>query len=108
MCAKSLQLFPILCDPMDGSSPGSSVHGISQARILEWFAISLSRGSSNPGTEHRSPALQADSLPAKLQGKPKHFTVYVNQVITSYALNLYSDICQLFLNKTGKKAHRLE
>ena len=34
MCAKSLQLFPILCDPMDGSSPGSSVHGIFQARIL--------------------------------------------------------------------------
>ena len=62
----------------------------------------------NPGTEPRSPTMQVDSLPAKPQGKPNHFTVYVNQVITSYALNLYSDICQLFLNKTGKKAHRLE
>ena len=35
-----------LCDPMDRSRPGSSVHGIFQARILEWFAISFSRGSS--------------------------------------------------------------
>ena len=37
-----------LCDPMDGSPPGSSVHGIPQARILEWVAISFSRGSSWP------------------------------------------------------------
>ena len=37
-----------LCDPMDCSQPGSSVHGISQARILEWVAISFSRGSSQP------------------------------------------------------------
>ena len=35
-----------VCDPMDWSLPGSSVHGISQARILEWVAISDSRGSS--------------------------------------------------------------
>ena len=40
------QLFPILCNPMDCSPPGSSVHGISKARILECFAISFSRGSS--------------------------------------------------------------
>ena len=39
---------PTLCDPMDCNPPGSSVHGISQARILEWVAISLSRGSSWP------------------------------------------------------------
>ena len=37
-----------LCDPMDCSLPGSSVHGILQARILEWVAISFSRGSSRP------------------------------------------------------------
>ena len=40
------QLCPILFDPMDCSLPGSSVHGIFQARILEWAAISFSRGSS--------------------------------------------------------------
>ena len=39
---------PTLCDPMDCIPPGSSVHGISQARILEWVAISFSRGSSPP------------------------------------------------------------
>ena len=42
------QLCPTLCNPMDCSLPGSSVHGISQARILEWVAISSSRGSSWP------------------------------------------------------------
>ena len=40
------QLRPTLCDPMDYSPPGSSVHGIFQARILEWVAISSCRGSS--------------------------------------------------------------
>ena len=40
--AKSLQLCLTLCDPMDSSPPGSSVHGILQARILEWVAISFS------------------------------------------------------------------
>ena len=37
-----------LCDPMDYSPAGSSVHGILQARILEWYAIPFSRGSSQP------------------------------------------------------------
>ena len=37
-----------LCDPVDCSLPGSSIHGILQARILEWVAISFSRGSSQP------------------------------------------------------------
>ena len=40
------QPYLTLCDPMDCRPPGSSVHGISQARILEWVAISYSRGSS--------------------------------------------------------------
>ena len=40
------QLCPTLCDPMDCNLPGSSVHGIFQARVLEWVAISFSRGSS--------------------------------------------------------------
>ena len=40
--AKSLQLCPTLCDPIDGSLPGSSVPGILQAKILEWVAISFS------------------------------------------------------------------
>ena len=38
----------ILCDPRDYSPPGSTDHGILQARVLEWFAIPFSRGSSQP------------------------------------------------------------
>ena len=43
--AKAFQLCPTFCNPVDYSPPGSSVHGILQARILEWVAISSSRGS---------------------------------------------------------------
>ena len=51
------QSCPTLCDPMDCSLPGSSLHGILQARVLEWVAISFSRGifptqGSNPGLLH--------------------------------------------------------
>ena len=40
------QSCPTLCDPMDCSLPGSSIYGIFQARVLEWVAISFSKGSS--------------------------------------------------------------
>ena len=40
------QSCPTLCDPMDYSLPGSSIHGIFQARVLEWVAVSFSRRSS--------------------------------------------------------------
>ena len=45
------QSYASLCNSMDCSPPGSSVHGIFQARILEWVAISFSRGSSQPGDQ---------------------------------------------------------
>ena len=54
-----------LCHPMDCTPPGSSVHGILQARILEWVAIPFSKGSSWPGIKSRSPILQSDSLPSE-------------------------------------------
>ena len=41
------QLCPTLCDPVDCSPPGSSIHGILQARILEWVAISFSKPEYN-------------------------------------------------------------
>ena len=47
-CCEVTQLCPTLCDPMDYNLPGFSVHGIFQARILEWVAISSSRRSSWP------------------------------------------------------------
>ena len=46
LCAKSLQSCLTLCDPMDCSPPGSSVHGVLQARILEWVSMPYSRGPS--------------------------------------------------------------
>ena len=48
MHAKLLQSCPTLCNSMDCSPPGSSVHGILQARILEWVSMPSSRGSSQP------------------------------------------------------------
>ena len=48
VCAKSLPSCPTLCNPVSCSPPGSSAHGISQARILEWVAMPSSRGSSRP------------------------------------------------------------
>ena len=59
-----------LCDPMDCSLLGSSAHGISQARILEWVAISFSRGSSQPRDQTTSPALQTDSILLNHLGSP--------------------------------------
>ena len=65
--AKSLEVCLTRCDPMDCSPPGSSVHGILQARILEWVAVPSSRGSSQP--RESNPCLlgflhwQVDSLP---------------------------------------------
>ena len=62
---KFTQSCPTLATPWT-VAPGSSVHGILQARILEWVAISFSRGHSQPRIEPESPALQADSLPTEL------------------------------------------
>ena len=66
----SHSVCPTLCNPVDCSLPGSSVHGILQARILEWVAMPSCRGSSNPGIEPRSPALKAYILPSKPLGSP--------------------------------------
>ena len=56
------QLCPTLCYPMDCGPPGSSVHGILQARKLEEVAISFSGDLPGPGIVPGSPALQTDSL----------------------------------------------
>ena len=67
----SLSLSPVrLCDPMDYSPPGSSVHGISQASILEWVAVSSSRGSSRTRDGNFLLHWQADSFPLSHQGSP--------------------------------------
>ena len=64
------QSCPALCDPMDCSPPGSSVHGIFQARILSGQPFPSAGGLPDPGTAPGSPALQADSLLLGHQGRP--------------------------------------
>ena len=55
---------------MDCRPPGSSVHGILQARILEWVAFPFSGDLPNPGIKPGFPALQVDSLPSEQPRKP--------------------------------------
>ena len=91
VCAKSLQSYPTLCDPMDHSPPGSSVHGISQTRIPEWIAIPFSRRSYQPRDRTcilMSPILQEGSLTLAPPGKPYFF--YFNTSTTMEKLRLTS------------------
>ena len=60
---KVLSHVQLFCNLMDYILPASSLHGIFQARILEWVAILSPGDLSDPGIEPESPALQADSLP---------------------------------------------
>ena len=68
--AHSLQLCPTLCDPMDHNPPGSSVHGILQARILEWVALPSSRGSSPPWHLTCISCIARGFFTAETPGKP--------------------------------------
>ena len=79
LCVQLLQSCLTLYDLMDCSPPGSSVHGILQARILAWVAMLSSRGVPDPriiSASPMSPALQADSLPLSHRGRPtmEHFS----------------------------------
>ena len=69
------QSHPALCDPMDCSLPGSSDHGVFQARILEWVAIHSPGDLPNPGIEPASPA--SPSLAGRfLTIAPLEFLIY--------------------------------
>ena len=77
--AKSLQLCPTLCDPIDGSPPGSSVCGILQARILEWVAISFSITHSY------------DSVNWLLVKQPEENHTYVKKYTSQMSINRKRD-----------------
>ena len=68
-----VQLF---CHPIDSSPPGSSVHGISKARIPEWVAISFSRGSSQPRDRNRVSCIAGEFFTTELPGKPKLWVMW--------------------------------
>ena len=71
------KLYLTLFDPVDCSPPGTSTHGISQARILEWIAISYSKGS-DPGIKTTS-ALASEFLITEPPGKPKRVGLANNE-----------------------------
>ena len=97
-CAKSLQSCPSLCDHMDCSPPGSSIHGVLQARILEWVAMPSSR-SSWP-SDWTTPCLlyllhwQGSSLPLGPPGKPH-----------AIPLALYKHVLLLWITHTHTRTH---
>ena len=82
-----------LCNPMD-----YTVHGILQARILEWVTFPFSRGLPNPRIELRSPTLQANSLPAEPPGKP--WSTYPNENLSAdnflMIKNIFFPLCSFF------------
>ena len=65
------------CNPMDYSLPGSSVYGVSQARLLEWVTISFSRGSSYPRDQTQVLWLAGRFFTTEPPGKPLSFNVYL-------------------------------
>ena len=90
------QSCPTLCDSMDCSLPGSSLHRIPQAKVLEWVAISFSRDLPDPGIEPGSPAFQADTLTSEPPGKPS--------VTETIAIRIGSGVCipRIFVPKVQK------
>ena len=66
------QLCPTLCELMDCSLPGSSVHAILQARILEWVALSFCKGSSQPRDQTHIPSLAGGFFTTESPGKPQN------------------------------------
>ena len=77
-----------LCDPMDYSLPGSSVHGIFQARILGWLAISFSRELPDPGVEPtslESPVMTGEFFTSVLPGKLGiQFSLLERELLTKF------------------------
>ena len=88
MHAVCFQLCPTLCDPMNRSPPGSSVHGVLQARILEWVALLPARGLPDPEIEPESlisPALTSGFLLLVPPGTPpKRHTSWIKLNIRGF------------------------
>ena len=88
----------LFCDPMVCSPPGSSVHGILQARMLEWVAISSSRDLPNPGIEPRSPALQADFFTVWATREAEEPFSFIKFFIKFHCIKFYTSRSWLLLD----------
>ena len=97
-----------LYHPMDCSPSDSSVHGVLQARIVEWQVIPSPGDLPNPGIKPRSPALQADSLPCESPGKPKYMYVLSCFSRVQLCMTLWTAACQAPLTMVFSKARILE
>ena len=104
----------ILCIPMNCSLPGSSVHGISQARILEWVATSFSKGSSQPrdqtcvsclsgGFFTVEPPQEAPLVIREMKIKTTMIPLHINE--HGYNKNMENDKCWWRCGKTGILVH---
>ena len=89
---KVSQSCPTLYNPMDCSLPGSSVHGILQARILEWVPCLPPGDLPNPGIKYRSSALQADSLLSESTGMIQVHYIYCALYFYCYYISSTSSI----------------
>ena len=96
------QSCPTLCDPMDSSLRGSSICGIFQARVLEWVAISFSRGSSPARDWTRFSRRQADAF--TVWATTLHFTYFFICVWTLWLLSSF-DCCEqsIHVQKDNKR-----
>ena len=90
---KVAQLCPTLCNPVD-----YIVHGILQARILEWVAFPFSRGSSQPRDQTQVSHIAGDSLPAEPQGKPKWKGKGLALLIMCFAPGLLQTKCYFIVS----------
>ena len=107
LCIKLLQSYPTLCDPMDCSPPGCSVHSILQARILEWVVMPSSRGSSWP--RDQACISYASSIGRYFLHHYSHLgsptrlnsTTYSLSSSVDYKLALAKSFCQWLINSKG-------
>ena len=99
--AKSLQLCPTLCDPIDHSPPGSSVPGIFQARILEWVAISLSNACTHAKLLQSCPTL-CDPMDSSPPGSSIHriLQARILEWVTISFSNVWAQLCPILCDPT--------
>ena len=96
------QSCPTLCDAIDYSLPGSSVHGIFQAIVLEWIAISFSRGSSQPRAQTQVSRIvdRYFTVWATREVLYTYIYIYINRVTVLYTWQECNFVNQLYFNNT--------